>query len=293
MSSRFYRAYEFLIRSEITIPGAIVLAGEDQLHEQAADIEIGFGAAVLSEAVRCEGPFRYADGRLLFEMPAVAKYLCENGRRITIEPLPGVSETDIADILVATALPALLWMRGEIVLHAAGFVPEGGDKAIAVCGPSRSGKSTILRDMVARHCRVVGDDTVRLRLVDKEVMASGLPARFCWNSEGTKARVSHDVPPENALVSERLAAVLILVQPRGEFHFEKVTKASALQQLLLQRHRQRVPRLLGVEGNFLAEFARLTTLGVYLWRRPEGTIALSEEEIVFLTNRSCMIEAEK
>jgi len=289
MIPHLYRAYEFLIRSEIAIPGAIPL---DDAASGEVDIEIAFGEAGLPDTARSEGPYRYVEGRLLFDMPAIAYYLCEGGRRITIEKRPGASERDIAGLLIATALPALLWMRGEIVLHAAGLVPAGGDRAIAICGASRSGKSTVLRDMLGRGSRVVGDDSLRVRFSPAGVTASGLPCRFFWSREGEAERPDHAVAAERVLAAMPLAAVFILDWPRGEPHFERVAAVDALRQLLLQRHRPRVPRLLGMEGRFLAGFATLSRLDVYLWKRRDGAIALSSEEFAFLTRKACITSSK-
>jgi len=285
----FFCAYEFLIKSEILIPGALpaeLTSGMD------ADIEIVLGRAFLDSAVHREGPYRHAPGHLLFEIPGIAKYLCDDGRRITIEPARSASTEDITDMLIATALPALLWMRGEVVLHAAGIVPNGTDTVVAVCGPSGAGKSTILRNMVARGCRVVGDDTLRLRFEDDAVIASGLPGRYCWDSNNGPQRVGHDLRLEQTLVSARLGAVFILEWPRlrpNTKRFARDSGVEALRHLLAQRHRPRVPQLVGNEGAFLARFASLAQSEIIHWSREEGLTALTEEEVAFLSNFASIV----
>lgn len=285
MAGRYYQAYEYILRSEIVLPGAIDL-GEAENFFGIVDIEIILGEAALPDPVHQEGPWRYQPGKLLFESPAAVRYLCEEGGRIIVEASPGADRDSIAIFLIATALPALLWMRDDLVLHASGIVLEGSDVAIAVCGASGRGKSTVLRDMVQRGCAVVGDDTLRLRSDRSGFVASGLPASFYWSEEGSKDRPAHGVASGKVLPAMPLGGVLILDWPRGEMQFRKITGVEALPELLLQRHRPRVPRLLGNERNFLARIAKLAAQGVYLWRREEGAIALSAAEVAHLTNIS-------
>jgi hypothetical protein len=278
---RLYRGYGFVIRSQMPVPGAIALTDCDRALP---DIEIGLGRALLTDPIRSERPYHYARGKLLFEMPDVADYFCEDGRRMTVEPCPDSSDEDVGDMLVATALPALLWMRGEAVLHGSAFVPDGGNAALAVCGPSGSGKSTILRAMIAQGAAAIGDDTLRPWLSNGKLIVAGLPTRYCWDSAKGPLRKSH--APERIREWAPMAAIFVLDAQRvtKSARFEKVTGVEALRILLRQRHRPRVPRLIGAEGAFLAQFGILAGCEIYRWLRPNGATTLSDEEISFLTH---------
>src|ERR1700744_1064503 len=282
------RGYDLLISSEMHVPGAISVSSATP---EQVDLEIRYGSARLSEAQIEEGPDRYAPGELLFEMPALARYLCCDGRLIVVEPAPGASLTDIGDMLVATALPALLWMRGAMVLHAAGIVPDGCAAAIALCGPSGSGKSTVVRDLLSHGGRIVGDDTLRLRVAPSGVPASGLPGRFCWSGEAGLTRVGHVVAPSDILASAPLRCLFVLTLPRSSsgFRFERLQGVGALQAVLAQRHRPRVPRIIGMEQAYLAQFAMLARMEIYSWQRSENSTTLAEGEIAFLADAARVI----
>ncbi|MEJ1970173.1 MAG: hypothetical protein WDN03_16320 [Rhizomicrobium sp.] len=278
-----YRAYGLLVRSEVPVPGACPIAAADG---DAADIEVAFGPARLTAPALESGPYRYDGNSVLFGLPDVGRYLCREGRHIVIEPAASATATDIGDFLIATAIPIILWMRpGEIVLHAAGVVLDGREGAIAICGSSGSGKSTILKALIAAGARVVGDDTLRVTFSPHAISVSGLPMRYCWNDRAGDARVGHDVAPERALSSAPLAALFVLESSRqaGSPRFRRLTGVPAFRALLAQRHRPKVPRLMAKEAELVSAFARLAKLPSYLWCREEGRPALSRAEFAILT----------
>ena len=85
-------------------------------------------------------------------------------------------------MLMATALPAALWMRGETVLHAGAVLLPGMTHAVAFAGASGSGKSTMLRALLEHGARLVADDTVCVRAAANGYQVAGLSA-------GTQRRV--------------------------------------------------------------------------------------------------------
>ncbi|MEI9991669.1 MAG: hypothetical protein WDM86_16700 [Rhizomicrobium sp.] len=283
-----YRAYGLIVRSELPIPGACLFSGKAEMCPHAPDIEIVVDSVCAAMPGTQYGPYRRNGNSLLYEMPGIARYLCQAGRRMVVEPACGASATDVGDMLIATALPALLWMRpGEIVLHAAGAAIGAAKSAIAICGPSGSGKSTVLRSLLSAG-RVLGDDTLRLLVAAEGVKASGLPARYCWSEDPGFHRNGHDVVAEQTLRSAPLAALCVLDLPRstGPAEFRRLTGVEALTVLLAQRHRPKVPRLMGKEGEVLPLFGHLAKLPLYSWRRKEGAGDLTREELAFLGNRA-------
>ncbi len=62
--------------------------------------------------------------------------------------------------LVAQVLPFAALLRGREVFHAAAV--EVGERAVAITGPSRAGKSTLTAELLARGHRLVADDVAAI-----------------------------------------------------------------------------------------------------------------------------------
>jgi hypothetical protein len=247
------------------------------------DIDIVTGAAALAGPARALGPYRLDGDALLFEMPGVARYRCEAGERIIIERAAAASESAAAGYLIATALPALLWMRGDIVLHMAAVVLPGMSGAIAFGGASGSGKSTVLHQLVAAGAHVVADDTICVRFDEQAIVVSGLPCGYFLADAG--ARSFQTVPPEQCLSSARLAGVVMLGQRKssGIAAFNTLKGASAFEVLLAGRHRPRVPTLLGRNAALSPMLARMAgNLPIHRWDRVEDQREVDPEELVRL-----------
>jgi hypothetical protein len=247
------------------------------------DIDIIMGDAPLAGPARALGPYRLAGDGLLFEMAGVARYRCEAGERITVESAAGASESAVAGYLIATALPALLWMRGDIVLHMAAVVLPGMSGAIAFGGATGSGKSTILHQLVAAGAKMVADDTICVRFDGQAPMVSGLPGGYFLAD--ADARSFRAVPPEQRLSSARLRAVVTLGARKssGIAAFHALNGASAFEVLLAGRHRPRVPTLLGRSEALLPVLARLSgNVPIHRWDRLEGRLGVDPQDLVRL-----------
>ena len=248
------------------------------------DIEIVMGDATLPGPARALGPYRLAGDTLLFEMPRIARYRCEAGARITVESAAGASESAVAGYLIATALPALLWMRGDIVLHMAAAVLPRMSGAIAFGGATGSGKSSILDQLVAAGASVVADDTICVRFDGESPIASGLPGGYFLAGDDA-VRAFRTVPFGQRVSSTRLAGVVML-GPRkaaGAAEFHALTGAAAFEALLAGRHRPRVPILLGKDKALLPVLARLSRdLPIHRWDRVEGQPGVDMAELARL-----------
>lgn len=239
-------AFGLRIRSAIAIPGAMV-----DPDEQPPDIDIRFGAGDIGPERAAEGPYRVGPHGFEFAMPGVARYVCV-GNRVLVAPEPGANEADIAAMLIATVLPALLWARGEIVLHAAAFADPRRARAVAIAGASGTGKSTLLAQAVAAGACVIADDSLCLRAS----VASGLPGG--WYDPlvaGETERRFNPVPAAAQLGEHPLGHILILTPgldaPRA------LHGADAVKALLDNRHRPRIARLMGHEAALLPKIGAI------------------------------------
>lgn len=286
MPSAVFAAFGLTIKSAAPIPGALPLTDTG-----APDIEVVFGDAALPRSPDLvDPPYALAGPHLLFSMESCAHYRCDEGGRIIIAPHGEACTPRIADMLVATALPALLWTRRYPILHAATAVSPCGSRGVAVAGPSGSGKSTVLAGLVDAGWSVVSDDTTRLERIGGDVYGSGLPTRI-YQRQGQRspelnagpaesARRALAVPLHQTSLRARIGTVFVLAPHRCEPpSFQRHRDGSALLTLLSQRHRPRIPRLLGIEAKMLPIFGELTErLAVYTWHRQAGSTPLTPFE---------------
>lgn len=262
-------AYGLTVRSCVAIPGALPLDRDPSFR---VDIVIGEGP--VADGGVAEGPYRRVPGALVFEMPSVAQYRCDRSS-VVIARCPGATDTDIAAYLVATALPAVLWMRGAIVLHAAAVCWPRAAGAVAIMGRSGIGKSTTVASLLGAGALLLADDTLRV----EGTVAGGLAGGYFL---GDGSRCFHGVTREHSLVSADLSAIVLLDLPRPAHApmIERLSPVAGLAALLANRHRPRIPRLLGLEPALLAPLTTLAaSVPVYRWQRRDGATALEPAEL--------------
>lgn len=245
-------AYGLTIASEISVPGAMSAA-----NDEVAQLEIDFGLVPEWRALTAWGPYRIASADLFeFVMPGVATFTCRNRRRITITPDKAAESQMIGEMLIATALPALMWARGEVIIHAGAAVEPDATHGFIVAGPSGSGKSTHLVRALASGARIIGDDSVRLRLEGGKVMASGLPGcLFQRYGADADRRVARLVPDGYTVREYPVDRLMVLEQRQGDR--ERPGGIGTLAALLRHRHRPRIALLLGFEPTMLEGLASL------------------------------------
>ena len=274
-----YRAFNLRIWSTLCIPGAQHLDHPESQLSETADLAITEGRVKLDSPCLETGPYRAAGGSLLFEKPGVARYLCEDdGASITVEQMAGASQPHVLAMLVATTLPAALWMRGDLVLHAAAAILPGDQRATVFAGPSGIGKSTLLRKLLAGGAVAVSDDALCVRWRGSTVEGSGLPAcTFLRHpgQTGDSGRSAIATPPAQRADWAELGAIVTLQSGSAgglSSSFERLRGAESLAALLRNRHRPRIPLLLGMEPLLLSRFVRLAQIiPVYSWNYNETT----------------------
>lgn len=252
------------IRSEIALPGAPpcpyphILAAADRDEGFPAigdaDIDIVYGATPCWTARRAWEVYRVASADLFeIAVPGLARFTCLDRRRIVVDPLPGTDAARLAELLVATILPALLWARGRIVLHATAFILSGGSRGIAIAGASGSGKSTALARALAMGAHGIADDSLCIRIGREGAVASGLAGGY-FERDGA-ARTFRAV----AASRQRLACplgVLVVLAPDATAP-RRLTGIAAIEALLRHRHRPRIAALLGTEAAMVPGIAAI------------------------------------
>lgn len=103
-----------------------------------------------------------AQRHFLLDVPEVARYLVEDGQRITIDEAAGVDAAATERNLCMAPLAALLYQRGMLAFHAAAVANEQG--AILLAGDSGVGKSTLLMELLQRGWNLLADDLTAAEL---------------------------------------------------------------------------------------------------------------------------------
>lgn len=122
----------------------------------------------LADATHAGVLWRAGPGRLLFDVPQVARYLVSDGKLVEIAPSPGARASGIRRFLRMTPTAALYLQRGIPVLHAAVAVDDAG-RGVVLAGDSGSGKSTLLAALARRGWRQLADDLAPVTLDDDRV----------------------------------------------------------------------------------------------------------------------------
>lgn len=110
------------------------------------------------------------------DVPGVATFEVHDGSRVTFEREPGVADGDVRLFLLGTALGAIMWQRGHLVLHGNAFAVAAG--AAVVVGRSGAGKSTLAAELDRRGHQVLSDDVVPID--DEGLALPGYPRIKLW-----------------------------------------------------------------------------------------------------------------
>jgi len=221
---------------------------------------------------------RTSDG-LIFAPPRVARYHC-SAAGIVIDADAEADPGEVTGLLLSTALPAVQWVKQRFVLHAAGAALPGARASIALTGPSGIGKSSVLADLLADGATLLGDDTLSLTCERGTCTAAGLAGGYYRSETANGSRAFHAVDRHRSAVSSPLGAIVVLADAmQDNWSIEPLAMREAVEQLLSNQHRPRVPALLGMHAAVVrtcAAIARCTP--VWRWRRPRQRAALNAAE---------------
>jgi len=250
---RYYYDYSGLhILSEIEIPDWLPFR---------SDVAPNFPDVVISLNVDAATPRPESESRTVidaqiyrFHVPGTGSYLVDHGREIVITPAPGAKARELRLFLLGSAWGALCYQRGLLALHSS--VVQADNRAVAFCGGSGAGKSSVAAWLIARGHRFVGDDLClfsvaggqarvypsapRLKLWRQALGALGLSGKalkrdhfrmdkFHLPCSGDSGNASLRQPP-GAMYGRTLRAFYLLEW--GEPGLKRLTGANALRRLI-------------------------------------------------------------
>jgi hypothetical protein len=213
----------------------------------------------------------------LMVLPGTARILVRNGDEVLVD---AESDAD-ASRIISGPLQAVLWhQRGLLPLH--GSVVVVGNQAVALCGHSAAGKSTLAAVLARRGHAVVADDVCvldpynghtavlagcgRLRLWRDALDRLGIEPQTLERAAKDKEKYVLDCSRRSE-ARYRLAAVILLSRRNsGAVSIERLRGARATSTLLEIVLMRRPASALTRDPDIFAGLTRLVAGGVAVWR---------------------------
>lgn len=289
-STRHYSIAGLAVASEMRLPGVSERPGGP------TDVELRCEAVPdrLASPVVSGPGWEVDTANFLLRLPGLGRLLAHSGRRLAIDPETGVDVQDLLALALSTGICALLYQRGVTVLHASAV--SDGSRAIAFCGPTGIGKSTLAAALCSAGCGFVSDDVLAVRLDSANhptvtpdarqlklhapaVAALGLSERRqgAVRREVAKYYVEPAGPRATAAVPLHAIYVLLEDSRLDDLQFERLEALQAA--LVLQRngYRPRLAKAMARVGNPLAVTAAiLRHVPVYWLTRPKELTRLPQ-----------------
>jgi hypothetical protein len=279
------------VSSELELPGAI----PEDSRAKAADVAIrrGLVPVALQGATETGPTWEMAGEAILLRVPRLARFLITAGREISVEIEAGAKEYDATGFVLGSAFGILLHQRGALVLHGAAVAK--GNRAIAICGPSGVGKSTL----AAALCRegllfatddicvvgfdgddrpVVLPDGRKLKLWEKSIEHLDLADR---RGEHVRGKFEKYFIDSFNIVAEppRLSAIYVIRETRlvAKTEIEGLSLPDAMRTLDYEAYRRRIRAKIGQKPEMVAQAAAmLKHARLFLLKRASGFEHLQE-----------------
>jgi hypothetical protein len=177
-----YTAYQLIIESEIPLRALMPSQGQP-------DVTLTLGYLKGSDSQKSDGGQHFVG-----EVEGVGTFAVLEGRKIVVDPLPGVEDALLNTFLAGPILAVLLRQRGFLVLHASSVVVN--DVGIAFIGNSGAGKSTTAQAFHRQGYAVLTDDVMVVQLDgDRPMAVPGYPLIKLWPESATATGYAPDSLP--------------------------------------------------------------------------------------------------
>ncbi|MBZ9987463.1 serine kinase [Mesorhizobium sp. BH1-1-5] len=166
----FYKAYGLIVSSDVALPEL------EPAATATPDLEIAVGPVDFPDgASQGATAFRFEPTRQYLLWQAVGTFMISDGRRIDVDPAPGIDDPLLAFPLLGPVMALALHQRGLLVLHASAIAVSG--ESVIFMGDKGAGKSTTAGAMIRAGHRLLTDDVVALDLSDpnRPMILPGFP----------------------------------------------------------------------------------------------------------------------
>lgn len=227
----------------------------------------------------------------LLALPGTGRILVRNGDEILVDPEANADPSGV----LGGPVQAVLWhQRGLLPLHASVVAVSG--RAIALCGHSTAGKSTLAALLAQRGHTVIADDicvidapadggvsvlsgSARLRLWRDALHILGVDPHTLERAVAGKQKYILDCGASLSAERQPIAALVVLRRlSNGSISIERLRGADAANTLHKLVHTRRAAEALARGPAIFAGLTRLISAGATVWRLkvPAGAAHLGE-----------------
>jgi hypothetical protein len=297
MSLNAYQAYGLSIQTDLVCP-------ELPPHPHPT-YEPDVTITMLGEEASIPSPlsdrsYEVRPGCFQLDVPGVARYRVEDGRRILIQALASASPEKVRLFLLGSTMSALLYQRGLLPLHGSAVETRWG--GMIFVGPQGSGKSTLAAQFHRQGYRLLSDDVCAVESTPDglRILPASAQFRLCadaYQELGASPEAYFDVDKFAVSMGERycphpvpLKAVHILSDASAEGpRFEVVRGLERVRSLFENLYRphflmgQRTQNDLVCLAGLIAQHATLAAVS----RRRDRTAAADLVKFLELTWAEC------
>lgn len=179
IASKFvYKAFGFTLLSELTLPELPKIAP----YRNQIDIYICLGelSKKWSELSEPESFFVVRKQLIMFQIPSVAIFSIEDGKKIVVSPIGDTTEEQLRLYILGTCMGAILLQRQILPLHGSAIAING--KAYAIVGDSGAGKSTLASAFLQNGYQLLSDDVIPVTLSNENIpiVTPAYPQQKLW-----------------------------------------------------------------------------------------------------------------
>jgi hypothetical protein len=202
------------------------------------------------------------NGDCRLEIAAAGRYLVRQGREVIVQPALGATSAEVHVFLLGTVFGLLCHQRGLFPLHASCVRIGGG--AVAFCGSSGTGKSTLAASLVQRGHSLVADDVTAIDIGASSgpMVLPSMPRMRLWRDSLEALAVPHETLQRDRIELEKYA---LPVRGIGQFLAEPLP----LRAIFLLRS-ENAPGLNGAARMPAMESVALLTGQIYRRRHAEA-----------------------
>lgn len=287
-----YHVFGLRIASALPLRNLVTL-----LDSSGADPDVTIQIAAADDIPEREGrpQFDVDDNGVTLTMHGTARYRVEAGRRVTVTPHRTASERNVVLYLLGSVVGILCHQRRLIPLHASAILVNG--RAIAFCGHSGIGKSTLVSHLAARGHAMLCDDVCVVKFDDsgRPHAFPGLPTARLWRDAAE--HLGHDCAeldlvidgrdkyhtPRNIMVAEGpfpLDRIYMIHDGRGEDEtmFAPLKGVRAVQTLMNETYRKVYLNPMGLSATNIMQTTKIARYAqLYAMHRRRGYDVLAAE----------------